>query len=123
VKGRVWRASSGYNHNNNRPLGTLPYTLACTVKSRLGLGSTLDDNGREEGKEASSSAQSGQPSYLYRLRVTCVHLSVLEVASTPPQVDTIRASIPTSYSIKNRNSTEPLVVLLGNAFNPNSLGK
>jgi hypothetical protein len=36
-------ASCGHNHHDNRPWGqkgTLPYMLACTVKSRSGLVST-----------------------------------------------------------------------------------
>jgi hypothetical protein len=41
----------------------------------------------------------------------------------PTTVDAIRAGIPTGYSIKNWDPTEPLVVLLGSVFDPNSLGK
>jgi hypothetical protein len=55
------------------------YTLACTVKFRLGLRPTPNVNrGKEEGKEACCLAQAGLSSYPYRLLVTCVHLSVLE---------------------------------------------
>jgi hypothetical protein len=60
-------------------------TLACTVKSGLGLGPTPNVNGgKEEGKEACYVAQAGLSSYLYRPRVTCAHLSVVEVVSHPP---------------------------------------
>jgi hypothetical protein len=44
-------ASSGDHHHDNRPWGTLPYTLACTVKSRSGLVSTPNVNrGKKEKK-------------------------------------------------------------------------
>jgi hypothetical protein len=47
--------SLSHNHHDNRPWGqkgTLPYTLACTVKSGSGLASTPNVNrGEEEGKK------------------------------------------------------------------------
>jgi hypothetical protein len=56
------------------------------MERRLCLGPTPNVNrGKEEGKEAYSLAEAGLPSYLYRLLVMCVHLSVLEVVPTPPQ--------------------------------------
>jgi hypothetical protein len=85
VKGRVCEASSGDNHNVNRPWdgkGTLPCTLARTAKSRPGLGPTLIERRR---KEACFLARARLSSYLYRLCVMCVHLSMLGVVSTPPQ--------------------------------------
>jgi hypothetical protein len=63
--------------------GTLPYTPACTVKSRSGLVSTPNVNRRKKReKEACRLAQAGLSSYLYRLLVTCIYLSVLR--SFPP---------------------------------------
>jgi hypothetical protein len=40
----------------------------------------------EEGKETSCLTQAGLSSYLYGLLVMCVHLSMLEVVSTPPHL-------------------------------------
>jgi hypothetical protein len=45
------------NDSDNKPWGrerTLPYTLACTVKSRLGLASTLMIKEEKEEKDACS---------------------------------------------------------------------
>jgi hypothetical protein len=63
----------------------LPYTLACTVKSRLILTSILMTKREEkEEKRCVSLALAGLSSYLCRLCTLCVHLSVLGVVSTPP---------------------------------------
>jgi hypothetical protein len=46
-EGEGLRASSGDSHHDNRPWGgkgALPYTLACTAKSRPGLGPTPNVN-------------------------------------------------------------------------------
>jgi hypothetical protein len=52
---------------------------------RLGPGRHLTSKREEEGKGACSLARAELSSYLYRLYVTCVHLSMLGVVSTPPQ--------------------------------------
>jgi hypothetical protein len=52
--------------------GTLLCTLACTVKSRPG--SRLHPTSKREKKEKELVVL---PEYLYRLCVTCVHLSML----------------------------------------------
>jgi hypothetical protein len=80
----VW-ASYGDNNNDNESGGgekTLPYTLACTVKSRLGprRHSTARREEEEEEEEeeeggvvgACCLARVGLSSYLYRQYVTCV---------------------------------------------------
>ena len=70
--------------------------LACTVKSRPSLGccpapkrgeeeEEEEEEEEKEGKEASCLVRAGLSSYLYRLFITCVHLSMWRVASTPPQ--------------------------------------
>lgn len=53
----------------------LPYTLACTVKSKPDprRHSTAK---REEEKGACFLARAGLSSYLYKLRVMCVHLPI-----------------------------------------------
>jgi hypothetical protein len=77
VKGRVrGRAMADNNNNNSGRLGdgkgTLLCTLACTVKSRPG--SRLHPTSKREKKEKELVVL---PEYLYRLCVTCVHLSML----------------------------------------------
>jgi hypothetical protein len=85
VKGEGQMGSDGHNHHNNRPWGskgTFPYTLACTVKSRSSLASTPSVNRGKKREKKHVSCLSWAFSYLYKLRVTCVHP---EVVSTPPQ--------------------------------------
>ena len=72
----------GYNINNtNQPWGrkgTLPYTLACTVKSRPSPTSNLTSKREEKGRERCLfAAQAGLASYLCRLSTLRVYLSVL----------------------------------------------
>jgi hypothetical protein len=84
VKGRgLWAGSS----DNGRPwdeMGTLPYTLACMVKSRPGQGRHPTSKREKEGKkELVVLPRARLSSYLYRLCVTCVHLSMLGGVSIP----------------------------------------
>jgi hypothetical protein len=69
------------NNNNHHPWGrkgTLPYTLACTIKSRPSRTSPLMTNREEgEGKDVSCLPELDCPSYLCRLCTMCASLSSL----------------------------------------------
>jgi hypothetical protein len=66
------------NNNINQPWerkGTLPYTLACTVKSRPSPTSTLMTKREEKGEKDACVCSPELSSYLCRLCTLCVHLS------------------------------------------------
>jgi hypothetical protein len=56
--------------------GALPYILACTVKSKPDPRRHSTAKREEEEKGACFLARAGLSSYLYKLRVMCVHLSI-----------------------------------------------
>jgi hypothetical protein len=55
-----------------------------------------EEEEEEEGKGACSLARAGLSSYLYRLCVMCVHLSMLGAVFTPPQYLARLGSVATS---------------------------
>jgi hypothetical protein len=84
----------GHNHHNNEPWEskeTLPYTLACTIKSTSGLAWTPKWR-KEERKEACCLVHAGRSCYLNSPLVTYIQFSVLEILSILSQYTPMRHS-------------------------------
>src|SRR5436190_14245367 len=82
----------GGRHQQQQPAlgrkGILPYTLACTVKSRPGPRSTTNDQERKkEEKRCLFFARAGLASYLCRACPMCVNLSRLGGGIHPTTLD------------------------------------
>ena len=79
--------ASWASYSNNKPWEgrwTLPYQICGMVKSRTGPRRHQRPRAKQEKKESLLLARAGLSSYLYRLCITCVTLSLLGVVSAPP---------------------------------------